>query len=475
MKTAIPKQEETMPAFRRERASPNGQKRVFPRGPSAEVNGAAQAVWIAGLLGALGCAQSVGAQQPTSTPQTPEEINRRVEQLEQEVRDLRKTQQPGGAKAPSAQGQETKERLDEQEKKIEELTTKLDELKPGSEKFMLSGFLWSGFTEPAHGTSSFDAAFKPVFLWKVADNLLVAASAEFEIADNATEVNIEYANINWMASDSLMLRGGVLLSPLSTFQQNLHPQWINKLPDNPLFAGDTGLAPEKCLGVEARGGVRSGGSRFTYSVFLTNGPTMNNDAPVNPGDPDTRGQLNLTEFTDANNNKAVGGRIGFQPTPELEFAYAGQFSDVQPVGSTPKSLDLMLHDFSASYVAEPEALQGRIDARVEMMLADFSKNVDFGTGAFNNNRSGGYAQLAYRPTKANSCIKDLEGVVRYDYLDQPSGAPQPADEHRWTVGVNYWAAPRTVVKVAFEFDTVSDPSGQGRANNTLLVQAAMGF
>jgi phosphate-selective porin len=108
------------------------------------------------------------------------------------------------------------------------------------------------------------------------------------------------------------------------------------------------------------------------------------------------------------------------------------------------------------------------------MLADFAKDLDLGAGSFDNDRSGGSAQVAYRPTKVES-MKNLEGVLRYDALEQPSGAPLPGDEKRWTIGVNYWATPRTVVKLAYEFDTVSDPSGQASANNALYLQWAMGF
>jgi hypothetical protein len=419
------------------------------------------------VLAAFGAAPAAAAQQPAPAPAAQEDLGKRVEQLEKQIAELRKVQQSGAQDKEKAD--ETAQRLDEQEKLVEELKGKLEELKPGSDRLMISGFVWTGLTLPRHGLSSFDAAFKPVLLWTVSDDLLVAASAEFEIADNATEVNIEYANLNWMASDSLMLRGGVILSPMSTFQQNLHPQWINKLPDNPLFAGDSGLAPEKCLGVEARGGVRTGASRFTYSAFVTNGPSIFNDQTA-----PEYGQMNNTEFTDNNNNKAVGTRLAYQPTTELEIAYAGEFCDVQTEGGTPRPLNLMLHDFSVSYVAEPEALKGRIDVRGEYMLADFQKNLDFGAGSFDNDRSGGYAQIAYRPTKVDS-LKKIEGVLRYDSLEQPSGAPLPADEQRWTVGVNYWATPRTVVKLAYEFDTVSDPSGQATANNALYLQWAMGF
>jgi hypothetical protein len=444
--------------------------------------------FITGLLMACGAATAQNATPPPAAPPTlsPEEINRRLQELEQQMRDLRAALQAQQAKQakpqpapaptpapapepkPAQPADEVNQRLDEQDKRVDELTDRMDKLKLGTGTFLISGFVWSGLTVPQHGNSSFDAAFKPVLLWKVADNLLAAASVEFEIGDNATEVNIEYANLNWEATDWLELRGGVILHPLSTFQQSLHPQWINKLPDNPLFASDGGLAPEKGMGVEARGGVRTGAGKVTYSVFVTNGPSL-----ITSGD--QAGQLDLTEFSDVNSNKAVGGRIGYLPIPWLELAYGVQYNNVTPSDSGLPDIYLFMHDFSVSYVAEQDWLRGRIDARAEFMIADFQEDVNLGAGPFNNDRNGGYLQLAYRPTKMDGFLKNLEGVVRYDYLNQPSAAPTPADDQRWTFGVNYWPNPKTVIKVAYEFDNVNDPSHASRSNNMLMLQAAMGF
>jgi hypothetical protein len=376
--------------------------------------------------------------------------------------------QPTPPKPPAQPDEEVRERLDEQDKKIEELSAKINDIKPGNDQFLVSGFIWSGLDVPQHGVSSFDAAFKPVFLWKISDDLLAAASIEFEIGDNATEANIEYANINWNVADWLTLRAGVIISPMSTFQQNLHPQWINKLPDNPAFAEDSGLAPEKAMGFEARGGVRTDIGKITYSAFVSNGPSL-----ITSGG--QGGQLDLTEFSDVNNNKAVGGRFGYQPITELELAYAVQYNDVAPAGSGLGTVFLLLNDFSASYVAEKASLYGRIDARLEIMYAHFLKDIDLGAGPFNNDRTGGYAQVAYRPTKAGQVLKDLEAVLRYDYLNQPSGAPDPSDEQRWTVGLNYWISPRTVAKVAYEFDHVKDPTQSRESNNMFMLQFATGF
>ena len=74
---------------------------------------------------------------------------------------------------------------------------------------------------------------------------------------------------------------------------------------------------------------------------------------------------------------------------------------------------------------------------------------------FNNERSGGYLQLAFRPTKSDmEFLRNLEFVGRYGWLDLPSGAPDAFDQERWTLGVNYWLNPSTVLKIAYEHTEV---------------------
>lgn len=425
---------------------------------------------VAGLV-ACGSAQA----QDTQPLQSPEEINRRLQELQKQVDDLRKALEASRAAPaqpttpPPAPPDETAERLDEQEKKVDALTDRVDELKLGAEKFLLAGYVAAGFAAPRYGDSSFNAEFTPVFLWKISDNLLAAGALELELEDNETKASVEYANLNWSATDWLTLRGGVLLNPLSTFQEQLHAPWINKLPDKPLFAREEGgLIAESTLGFEARGGVRTGIGKLTYSAFVSNGPSLMTDG-------DAAGQLELRDFTDVNDNKGVGGRIGYLPLPEVEVFYGLMYNDVAPSGSGLESVGLFTHDVGVSYVADKAWLGGKLDARIEFVFADYQDRVDLGSGPFSNDRSGGYAQVAYRPTRAGGFLKDLEGVVRFDFLDQPSASPTPADERRLTLGLNYWFNPRTVLKAAYEFDRVSDPSDTLRSNNAFLVQFSMGF
>ena len=46
------------------------------------------------------------------------------------------------------------------------------------------------------------------------------------------------------------------------------------------------------------------------------------------------------------------------------------------------------------------------------------------------------------------------------------------DEHRYTVGLNYWLTPSSLVKAAYEFDR---QNGTGQNGEAFLLQYAIGF
>jgi hypothetical protein len=333
-----------------------------------------------------------------------------------------------------------------------------------------TGDLSARFTAPEEGESSFGLQFNPILLWSISDRLQAHAEFEFRLEDSETVSELESANLAWLLNDHLTFRGGLFLTPLSTFTEQLHMGWVNKLPDKPIYATTDGvLVPESSLGAELLGGMRlEPAGRLTFAAYISNGPSLITSGAG-------AGQLDINNFEDLNDHKALGGRVGWLPIPELELAYAIQYADVAPEGSAAGDARLMTHVLSAWYALEHEAIAGRLEARAEFVLADYDGELDFGAGPFDNDRSGGYVQLAYRPTMASSLLADLEPVVRWDFLDQPGGAPRPADERRLTVGVNYWIAPSAVVKVAYRFDDVDDPSGQQRSSDALLVQFSMGF
>ena len=286
-------------------------------------------------------------------------------------------------------------------------------------------------------------------------------------------MSLEYANLSYIVTDFLTIKGGRFLSPFGTFAERLHPGWINKLPDAPLPFGHTGIAPTSDLGVQASGGFPAGPTKFNYAVYVSNGPRLN----TGEDEPGEAGLLHFDNNTDLNNSKAVGTRIGFLPIPELELGYSFQYSGVGAVSG----VNAYLHSVDLGYVHDSKLLKGVIDVKAQWVWSQVDDVIyDTGSGpfTFNNRRNGGYAQLASRPSKfSNKFIQNMEGVCRWDMINNPSGAPVETgfDEQRWTFGLNYWLGSSTVIKAAYQFGERKTP-GVGSENvNAILFQAAMGF
>lgn len=367
---------------------------------------------------------------------------------------------------------------------IEELRSELAQVKdaaaavtPGTTRFLFTGYGFAGFTSREGEPSSFNAGFAPILLWKLSDKLFFEGELEIEQEGNETEVLLEYAHLTYLLNDYITVGVGKFLTPFGQFPDRLHAAWINKLPDFPLvYREEGGLVGFSQVGAQIRGGIQLGPTRLLYDFYVSNGPRLITD------EHEEIGMLAFDNFTDLNNNKAVGGRIGFLPIPQLEVAYSVQASSVNAEETSRRDADVLLQGVDMSYSRDVDFLKGGIDLRAEWVWSRVSRltydpegELGFGPITFNNRRNGGYAQLAYRPYKIKAPVIDkLEAVVRYDTLNTPSGAPEAFDEQRWTCGLNYWLGQSTVIKAAYQFG--HRDGEEGRENvDSFLIQAAMGF
>ena len=349
---------------------------------------------------------------------------------------------------------------------------------PGTTKFLLTGYAFGGFEKRNGEPSTFSAGLSPILLWNLSDKLFFEGELELSLNDTETEVNLEYAHLTYLLNDYITLGIGKFLTPFGQFPERLHPAWINKLPDFPLaFNEDEGLVPFSQVGAEAGGVIPIGPTKLLYDLYVSNGPRLNTTDPGNAG------SLEFDNFTDPENNKAVGGRIGFMPIPELEVGYSIQGERVQAPDTSGSHADVLLQGVDGSYYRDFDWLKGGIDlrgewvwSRVNRLTYDPTGTLGFGPVTFNNRRNGGYVQLAYRPYKLKvPIIEKLEAVGRYDKIDAPSLAPGAFDEERWSLGLNYWLGQSTVIKAAYEFGH-RDSSENGHENvGDFLLQAAMGF
>src|SRR6266567_944748 len=367
--------------------------------------------------------------------------------------------------APSSQA------VDELRQEVETLKTQVKETFPGSTKFLLAGYGTAGFTARSGEDPFFDAAFNAIFLWKLTDRLFFEGELELEFEDEETTINLEIAQASYLLNDYMTIGVGRFLNPTDYFVERQHMNWVNKLPDKPLAVYD-GLLPESELGAQLRGVIPMGPTKLEYVGFVANAPGLN----TAPDDFSELGTLDFDNDANVGGHVAIGGHVGFIPIPQLEIGYGIQRSKVGP---RDQAVDAILQSADFNYVQDSPLLKGLINFRAQWVwshVGHFVYDPDgqqgFGPFEFNNNRNGGYVQLAYRPTHIdNDIIKNVEGVFRYDRLNQLH-TPVGFDEQRFTLGLNYWLTPSTVVKAAYELD---DKNGGARDQDAFMMQMAVGF
>jgi hypothetical protein len=309
-----------------------------------------------------------------------------------------------------------------------------------------------------------------MFLWKQNDRFFFEGEIEMELEGSETALQLETASQYYVANDYLTIGAGKFLNPMNSFVERYHMPWVNRLPDKPLAVYD-GLLPESYVGFQLRGGLPVAATKLNYAFFVANAPTL-----VQSGaELAEAGTLAWDNFDNVGSHYVIGGHVGFLPLPELEIGYGLHYS---PLGD---GVDALLQSVDLNYVRDSEALRGVVRLTAQWVWSDVG-DVTYDEGnfggtpgdliTFSNRRNGGYAQIAYRPTKvACGFLRDLEGVFRYDMLKQKL-TPVGFDESRYTIGLNYWFGPSTVLHAAYQ---IVDRTGDNQNLNAVLIQAAMGF
>lgn len=442
---------------------------------------------IAAAMLAAFAASAAGAAPATLPASDPAPITRQEyerllleqRQMRTELDQLKKERQsppPAPSSADPVKTPASQEDLDDVQKQVSAVREDVERYRPGAEGFFISGDAAVGFVAQRKNNSSFNASFAPLFLWQPAPRLLFEAAFDVGIdtspdATSETTFDLTIANASYLVNDWLAVGGGLFVTPFGVYHNHFDPPWINKFPDDPLAFGDGGIAPGSSVGIFAKGAFPIATTKFTYDVYLTNGPNLIT------GDPVAAGSLNFDDFTDLNNNKAVGGRLGFLPMGNIEMGYSVMAAQSAPRHFNP--VHVLLQAVDLNWRQEVAALSGTLDFRAEWVWSsvqhatyDPTGSLGFGPLTFSNYRDGGYVQLCYRPTQIhNAVIRNLEFVNRWDYLRIPVSAPGGDTEQRYAVGLDYWLNPQAVFKVAYEFDWKKI----GPSENALLVQFGLGL
>jgi len=342
----------------------------------------------------------------------------------------------------------------------------------GTTKFLLAGWAEAMYEQRNGSASTFSASLNPIFLWELTPKILFDGRLEIEPSGAGTNVNLVNAQISYLFNDYMAFGVGEFFSPSNIFVERFEPQWINKLPDRPIGVYQDVL-PNISVGAQVRGGFPIGPTRVDYAFYVSNGPTLRTS------DPRTAGILDFSSYTDNNDDKAIGGRVGFLPLPGVELGYGFETSRPGFQGTPFADLRALVQSVDLEITRNSDLLKGRINlfaqyawSEVDHAVYDPDGSLGFGPLPLTAKRDGGYAEIAYRPTQLDiDFLRNFEMIFRWDHLSaDPSGLGDPS-ETRWTIGLDYWLSPSTVIKAAYEWDK---PNGE-RNRNALFFQTAMGF
>lgn len=338
------------------------------------------------------------------------------------------------------------------------------------------------------GTSDFRHDFRttlaPILLYDMPGDLLFEAHLSYELESGGTSTTLEYAQVDYLGFESVQLTAGRFLLPFGLFGERYHTPWINKLPSMPLLYGHAhgGVPGRALLPVLSDVGVMG---RFTGSIsdawvlngslWVSQGPSMVSaegteddhahgsvgapvlqSAPGHGTDGTATGAFDVpavafgTNFTDNNDDKMIGARLGLVRGGAFE-AYVSGFHALYD------------EDGFLDYFGSNLALAwrpGRFEVRGAGVLLwqEFRHDDAFETVR----KPGYYLQLSRR-------LGAFEPVARWSHLldADVGGATARPEDQRLVAGLNYWLSDSSVLKPAVEVN----PDG----NEELVVQMAVGF
>lgn len=309
------------------------------------------------------------------------------------------------------------------------------------------------------------ARFIPFIYSDVTDRIKVAAELEFEHGGpnnvgGGGEVKIEFATIDYLITEPLNFRGGILLMPVGKFNL-LHDSPLNDLTDRPLVSRliipSTWFEP----GLGFYGTVYPTRlSKLDYEIYAVNGFAADPGATTGARITDAGGlrEARGNTRTDNNNNKGVVGRVAFSPLLGIEVAGSAAHAAYDP--NADKQLTIWAIDWTLQ--------RGPFEVIGEAAMARISDNFSGATigpaGMRGYYIQGNYHFLPsilkkWAPTHITDA-STFTMVVRWDDIDTDTDnrtltatGGNTGELQRLTLGLNFRPIEDTVFKLDYQFNS----------------------
>lgn len=358
------------------------------------------------------------------------------------------------------------------------------------QSFLLTGYGASGYNvivQDEDSPNNFNFGLSPIMLFQISDRFLFESEQELEIEDGATNLDLEYAQIDARLSNNLTFVAGKFLLPFGTFSERYHPTWINRLISAPALYLHHGPVPTEPLipivsdiGFELRGAYEVGPiSSVTGVVFVTQGPVAGGaeeeptagkrESAMHEGE--APGVLSFGANADDNNqNKLIGGRVGYVIAPHFEANLSGMTGKYDDEGELDFSaVALHLEGRVKHFTVHSEFIGTWRDLPEdeEDTVAKAASSQATAAATESLSRFGYWVQVGYLWNK-------LQPVVRWTQIadgDVEDVTLVPGGK-QLALGLDYWFEPSLALKAEYMRNA---ENGESIDNDRFAVQLAFGF
>lgn len=307
----------------------------------------------------------------------------------------------------------------------------------GARKFFMPGNAIIMFqhvttqSSPSVSSSSFTPVGMALFpLVKLSDRLFLDAGINFGINSDGS-----------LNAGLIEMEGFYRVNPyLNIFFGNFAPHfgiYAGFLDDFTNRFG-TGVAPVGMAhgpmnqnGVGIQGGIQAGYTKFTYQLYVSNGPQLVLDnATVGSGN--MSGEMNYGTYTNFNKNKTYGWHIGWLPFSNscLELTFSGVYApSTDQIDSGYGNVSNTAMAFGLNYYHTFNPIMVRLIAEYDMVsttkvnYTNPDTTVKQHSYTFDNNQNGWFAGATLRATGSkNTFVKNLEIAGRVGQYNPPKDA-----------------------------------------------------
>ena len=333
---------------------------------------------------------------------------------------------------------------------------------------ILGGYMDMEFERTDDGSTFDQHRFVPFITGHVSERVTVSAEIEFEHGgnpDKGGEIAVEYAVMDFRLSEGLQFRGGVVLSPLGSFNLH-HDSPLNDLTERPTVSRQLLPSTLSEAGMGLFGAFNPGEeSVVSYQAYLVNGF----DEGIING---AAGQERLRvrggrgrQGSDNNQDKSIAARVGFSPAVGADLGvsvHTGKYDDAAEHRLTITALD-------AKWTFGALELQGE----AALVNADIDRIAYPATAG---KQSGLYGQVNYHllhDALMNGSVVTL--VARGDWVDYDTETSGDGEEGL-TCGANFRPTEETVFKLDYNWTWTTPALGdKGAADGRLFFSFATYF